>query len=184
MQHHEAIFEPRKIFDTIEACQKFETKFLQKVDARRNKRFINRHNNENTGVMDNRGSKNPMFGLPGTMLGKRGWNKGLTKLTDPRIAKQAASGSIAQKNRDRTGVEPFSLLKGEKHLRFEGWYHTPWGKFSTSREASNHGLGHTNIRAICKVNPDLKVSNRTKNQYLKQFNGRTFREIGFWFEPV
>lgn len=183
LQHHEAIFEPRKTFTTIESCQKFETRFLQKVDARRNQRFINRHNNENSGVMDNRGSKNPMYGLPGTMLGKRGWNKGLTKHTDTRIAKQSKSCSIAQKGR-QWKVEQFALLKGEKHLRFEGWFHTPWGRFSTTREAVNHGLQHTNIRDICKVNPDSKVSNRTKNAYLKQFNGKSFREIGFWFEPI
>jgi len=77
---------------------------------------------------------------------------------------------------------------GENHFRFSGYYITPWGKFTTSKEASTKFIKFQMIIKWCK-NSDKIITNRmiTPSKYLtslKEFPlGKTLKEIGFDFIP-
>jgi len=47
----------------------------------------------------NKGSNNPMYGKPSAMRGKPAWNRGLTKETDPRVAKYSNNISITKQKK-------------------------------------------------------------------------------------
>lgn len=75
---------------------------------------------------------------------------------------------------------------GEKSSSFKGYYITPFGKFATLREASEHIdiISKGTIRTWCK-NENKKI---TKNmigisKYLTEdMLNKTFKDIGFYFE--
>lgn len=180
LQHHPAIFEPRKTFQTIEECQRFETRFLQKVNAKKNQHFINRHNNEHSKFMDNRGSKNPMFGLPGTMLNKKHRPETIQKQS---AVKLKNTWNYGKHNSEKSKIKCRESQLGSKSNRFIGYYHTPWGVFESSRLAEANGVSYKTVQFACN-NTSHIITSIMKNKYLKQFIGKTFQEIGFWFEPA
>jgi len=71
--------------------------------------------------------------------------------------------------------------KGDKHPNFKGYYITPWGKLDSVTKS---------IRNWCKKYPDKVITRYSisKSKYLQSLledpNGKTFRELGFSFEPV
>lgn len=82
---------------------------------------------------------------------------------------------------------------GKKNYRFKGYYHTPWGIFESSTqaaEASPYKFNHQSILNWCKKNSNNIITWRHTSQspYLKSLPesplGKTFREIGFGFEPT
>ena len=91
-----------------------------------------------------------------------------------------------------THKEAMKATSGENHHRFSGYYVTPTGKFASAylAAAGTPETTRKNIARFC-MNPDVKIS---KGQYVKvaylQNNydlsiiGKTFRELGFWFEPL
>lgn len=81
---------------------------------------------------------------------------------------------------------------GKKHFAVNGYYITPWGKFLTAgeaAEASEYDLNLTSLRRWCKDNCDKPIRRQSYLQcrYLNDLGeevvGKTFREIGFYYEP-
>lgn len=73
---------------------------------------------------------------------------------------------------------------GEKNSMFKGYYITPWGKFSTIKEAATDMVSSSSIHQWCKHNHKT-VNNIaiSRSKYLtKDDYGKTFKELGFWFE--
>ena len=73
---------------------------------------------------------------------------------------------------------------GEKNSMFKGYYVTPWGKFSTLKEAVTDNVSSSSIRQWCK-HSHKTVNNIaiSRSKYLtKDDYGKTFKELGFCFE--
>lgn len=81
-------------------------------------------------------------------------------------------------------------ITGENSSRFKGYYHTPWGIFpSSSLAQKNHEyLLSATIHRWC-LNSDKIIIKQavSRSRFLKQLPespiGKTYRTIGFWFEP-
>jgi hypothetical protein len=80
--------------------------------------------------------------------------------------------------------------KGENNHLFKGYYVTPFGNFSSSRNelVKEHNIGRTTLKRWCKNNNTFisKLSYR-KSKYLQEnfdefIIGKTFADIGFSFE--
>ena len=72
---------------------------------------------------------------------------------------------------------------GKKSSQWKGYYHTPFGKLTTSTECVE--LSMWCIQKWCK-NPDRIINKAVSSQskYLTEADiGKTYRELGFWFEP-
>lgn len=75
---------------------------------------------------------------------------------------------------------------GEKNSNFKGYYHTPFDVFPSLE--GQQLINPTTLRRIC-INNDLILSRKsyTRSKYLNQLNeddiGKTYKELGFWFEP-
>ncbi len=72
---------------------------------------------------------------------------------------------------------------------FSGWYITPFGKFISSRQASEsikNKLSYKLIQAYCKRN-NTKLTNRSniKTKYFQEEDiGKSFKELGFSFQEI
>jgi hypothetical protein len=75
---------------------------------------------------------------------------------------------------------------GEKSGNFKGWYHTPYGKFTSLNQAAT-SIGNSiicvrdrcvvkngNVVTITSVNTDIKIT--------KEMLGKTWKELGWYFE--
>jgi group I intron endonuclease len=87
--------------------------------------------------------------------------------------------------------KPMRDYSGEKSTRFLGFYHVPWGRYATSRQAAHESKGlisHLTVQKNCR-NPDKIISKQAfgASAYLQSFGpsviGKSWRELGFWFEP-
>ena len=93
---------------------------------------------------------------------------------------------------DEQKAKMSASIRGENHPKFNGYYHTPNGKFITGQEAESAFDGLLSDKSIqnwCN-NPDKIISKASYAQspYLKSLDespvGKTFRDLGFYFEPV
>jgi len=82
-----------------------------------------------------------------------------------------------------------SIRIGKLNPKFKGYYITPWGKFESSRLATNSTFNsHTKIQRWCK-NPNKIITqiNITKSIYLQSLKqnpiGKSFKELGFNHHP-
>lgn len=77
--------------------------------------------------------------------------------------------------------------KGIKNNQFSGYFITPHGKFESSKLASTNRISSSSIRKWCK-NPNLIIDSVYRSKYLQSLKespiGKTFKEIGFYFEPI
>jgi hypothetical protein len=82
--------------------------------------------------------------------------------------------------------------KGEKNNLFKGYYVTPFGKFTSSidQQIKENTIGCKAFRRWCKYN-DTIISKESYNQskYLQEnfdesIIGKTYKDIGFGFDPV
>ena len=92
---------------------------------------------------------------------------------------------INTKTKERKDVskEEYSLIDRRVWVmsNVRGYYHTPYGTFTTSRQ-----LGVGNLLVWCK-NPDKVISQQSINasKMLKQTSlGMTYRQLGYWFESL
>lgn len=97
--------------------------------------------------------------------------------------------SVRRKGMKNT-AESILKITGENSGRFIGYYHTPWGIFPSSSQAQKASGGSMLSAAIHRIclNPDSIIKRIGKSHYLAQLNpeqciGRTYRELGFWFDP-
>jgi hypothetical protein len=194
-----AIFEVRKVFEDAKKACLHETKVLQRLDARANPKFLNRHNND--GIypdMDRKGmfgkkhtagaiakqraakvgEKNPAFGKPGTMLGRKHRPDTIQKMRDVKVGN---TWNVGKHNRPESNKKSSESQLGVKHWRFTGLYHTPHGVFESSRLAALPNLNHRRIQEWCS-SPDTVVTRRhLKSPYLSEHHvDKTFRQLGFW----
>lgn len=73
----------------------------------------------------------------------------------------------------------------EKHPMFKGYYHTPNGKYTSAPRAAYGGLNGYDIRYYCG-NPYKVISKKRakKSPVMTDKDvGKTFKELGFWFDP-
>lgn len=180
LEHPNAIFEVRKIFNDAEKAKKWETRVLMRMNAAKHPAFLNKQNNWLYPPC-NQGKQNPMYGLPGTMLGRKHSEETLKRMSEVKIGKtwnvgKSPSEAAKQKSRE-------SQLGAKSH-RFKGYYHTPYGVFESSRLAALPNLNYKRIQEWCSA-PDTIVTKRhLQCLYLGEHHiGKTFRELGFWFEP-
>lgn len=181
--HNDAIFIVRKIFADIESATVWETRVLKRMNAARHNSFLNKHNNC-LFPLDNRGSKNPMFGLPGTMLGRKHTQETLKKMRDTKLGNTWNAG---KQNSETSKQKCREAQLGSKSHYFNGYYHTPLGRFESTRAcASALKLDRRLFTTWCK-HCDTIISKRSiaKSSWLKpEHVGKTYRELGFWFEPI
>jgi len=90
--------------------------------------------------------------------------------------------NIGKKHSDETKNRMSNSLKGIKNPKFNGYYCTPWEKFTTASNASTNQVSDFMIKTWCN-NPDKKVSYHhvAKSIFLSKNDiGRTFKELGFF----
>ncbi len=179
-QHSDAIFVVRKIFDDVDKAKRWETRVLTKMNAAKHPSFLNKQNNW-LYPLGNQGKQNPMYGLPGTMLGRKHTTETIKKMSESKIGKTWNTG---KHNTEESKQKCRDSQLGAKSHRFKGYYHTPHGIFESSRLAAAQNLNHKRIQEWC-LTPDKVVTKRhLKCAFLnEQHLGKTFRELGFWFEP-
>jgi group I intron endonuclease len=103
---------------------------------------------------------------------------------NPRFGKKHSPETLQKMSAKRTG---------EMNYRFSGYYVTPFGKFAGSTQADkacDYQMSYRTIHNHC-MNPDVTISSTAygKTKYLNQnfdrsIIGKTWRDIGFRFEPV
>ena len=223
----------RKIrhFNSPSEALQYETKFLNKVNARFNKSFINLSNSDGGIFLEPENYKNIMitkYGVEYPMQSDKFKNKikntcikkyGTEFAAQSPVVKEKTKNTCIKKygvnawfnsnefkeKRNTTMLKKYGVTSstqkhkeamkatsGENHHRFSGYYVTPTGKFASAylAAAGTPETTRKNIARFC-MNPDVKIS---KGQYVKvaylQNNydltiiGKTFRELGFWFEPL
>lgn len=78
------------------------------------------------------------------------------------------------------------MTTGTRHHRFSGWFHTPIGKFESCEEAGRQfNLPSSTIHRWTKGYPDKTITRNSiwRNDYLNEdMLGKTYRDLGFWFE--
>lgn len=80
---------------------------------------------------------------------------------------------------------------GENNHSFRGYYHTPWGTFPSSHAAADAEgalVYQSSILRFCQPDKVVTPQGYGQSDYLKSFGksviGKTYRELGYWFEPV
>jgi len=201
-KEYSATFEIRKIFHDVNTALRYETRFLQRVDARNNKKFLNEHNNNGIyldplrrGMFGKKhselsrikqseakiGKKNPAFGKSGTMLGKKHSEKtkkiiSLSSAGDKNWFFGKSHSTHSKKNLSEKQI-------GQNHWSFEGLYHTPFGSFGSCRDAERvTGIDRRKIKSRCS-NENGIISFRDKD-FHKEHHGKTFKDVGYWYEQI
>ena len=77
---------------------------------------------------------------------------------------------------------------GISNSTFEGYYITPWGKYTSPAKAledTKHKISPPSISRYCKNNVTITKLNTAASSYLTESDlGKTTRELGFSFEPA
>ena len=81
---------------------------------------------------------------------------------------------------------------GKLNYLFKGYYHTPFGVLESVSEIYKHTglINQASIHNWCLKYSDRLISNNSicQSKYLKSLDepplGKTFKELGFWFEPI
>ena len=176
-------FTVRRIFSSADKAKEHETKFLKRVNARSNPKFLNKHNNDSFYPLDNSGEKNPMFGKPAPNRGKKHKPETVQKMIDSHRENPTWLGKNLSENH-KTNISKGQ--QGSKHRRFKGLYHTPFGIFESSRLANHPQISYKAVQRWCQ-DSETKISLKaiSKSPYLNEEHlGKTFKEIGFWFESI
>jgi hypothetical protein len=146
------------------------------------------------------GENNPMFGVSP-------WNKGISpeshvlEAMKRGAADWRAAGGINDEYKNKISQSLLGVPKSKEHNanmtlakkgvrshHFSGYYHTPFGKLSASTEIEDV-IPNQLVRRWCK-NPDkiIHISSFSQNTFLQSLGtsivGKTFRDIGFWYEPL
>lgn len=174
-------FKVRKTFKSAEEAKSHETRFLKRVNARANPSFLNKHNNDSFYPVNNSGNLNPMYGKPAPNRGKAHKLETIEKMV---ASHQANPTWLGKHLSDEHKQKIKESQQGAKHRRFKGYYHTPYGVFESSRLAEHPQISYKAIQKWCD-NPVLIITPLMVrfSPYLTQEHlGKTFKELGFWFE--
>ena len=178
-------FEVRKCFDDPKKARDFETKVLQRLKVKSNPKFLNKHDNTYVKcfVLDHRGEKNPMFGKPAPNRGKKHKPETIEKMLKAHQEHPTWLGKSLSEDHKHNIAKG---QQGAKHRRFKGLYHTPYGVFESSRLAEHPLVSYKAVQRWCQ-DSETKISLKaiSKSPYLNEDHfGKTFKEIGFWFEAI
>ena len=119
------------------------------------------------------------------------------KISKSKTGTKRSKHSCLKQSKTITGVKRPDLMgnnikrSGCLNYQFKGYYHTPFGKLTSANDIINltHLLSCGSIKRWCK-NSDKIIYSRsiTGSQYLQSLDesplGKTFKEIGFWFDPL
>lgn len=160
------IVQIRKVFDSREKAIVWEHKVLERMKVASDSRFLNMTANY------------PIHGKIDPEKLSKLLSEALKGNPKSKTAKQQMS--IAAKRRwskvDRTGTN---------NVLFQGYYITPWGKFTTSQEAINampFKVDFITLISWCKNNT-RKIHMRSKI-FNENIRGKTYEDLGFAFEKV
>ena len=176
-------FKVRKVFNDPKKARDFETKVLQRLKVKQNSKYLNKHDNTFVKCFDHAGEKNPMFGKPAPNRGKKHKPETVQKMIDSHKENPTWLGKhLSEEHKDKIAKGQ----QGSKHRRFKGLYHTPYGTFESSRLAEHPLVSHKAVQRWCQ-DSETKISLKaiSKSPYLNEEHlGKTFKEIGFWFESI
>lgn len=151
-----------------------------------NPRYIDgRSNGKKCKTCDNVVSFYLESGICGTCRDRTGNNNPFYGKTHSQETKNKLS--VANSGRIMSS-EAKESITGKNSGRYIGEYHTPWGVFSSSSQAekANPLMKSAAIHRIC-LNPDNTIQKIGKSKFLFDYGpaciGKTYRDIGFWFEP-
>jgi len=140
-----------------------ETKILKSLNAAHDKQFYNRRNGNDGGDFYCKGH------LPET----------IEKMRGPKSPEHKAK---------MRGKRPHVIQKGVKNNAFKGFYITPWGKYSTAKEAwsncpNKEAISTGHINRYCIHLNNQTIMKITSSKYIrKEWIGKTYRDLGFGFE--
>lgn len=88
-----------------------------------------------------------------------------------------------------TWINSLTSKSGEENGEFKGYFHTPWGKFASRREAFKKcpykGFSSHRISKACKDYGMFdKIMRHRPITIPIEWVGKTYKELGFWFEEV
>lgn len=100
--------------------------------------------------------------------------------------------NLPQEWKDKQRARRISYLvpakKGVDNHMFEGFYITPWGKFSSALEASRecpYGLTIERVRKACRIQNESGTFKRHSPINIpKEWVGKKYSEVGFSFEKI
>lgn len=197
-----------KEFDNIEDAILYENKFLIKVDAMHNDKFINLSNTINTTY----NCKKLLTTYGVTNVFQIEWVKEKIKKTNLRkYGKEHHTQTINYKEKTKlTNLRKYGVthlrknknyaynqskkIKGKNNRNFCGYYITPFGKFASRSDLIefNDIIHYRTIASWCKKQNYLitaqvyNTSKFLKSNYVKEdiINLKTFKDIGFYFEYI
>ncbi len=176
-------FDVKKIFSDAQTARNYETKVLRRLKVKENPNFLNKHDNTYLKCYDHAGEKNPMFGKPAPNKGKKHKPETIQKMKNSHNKNPTWLGKhLSDSHKQNIAKNQI----GAKHKKFKGLYHTPFGIFESSRLANHPLISYKAIQEWCKRSDKIISSRRvSKSPYLnKSHIGKTFKEIGFWFENI
>ena len=93
--------------------------------------------------------------------------------------------SHTEEKRREIGDKLRGKYVGDKNSQFKGYYVTPFGEFPTVKSAAEcvDSISRATIREWC-LRPDKKVTKSMigNSRYLQESDlGKSFKELGFWF---
>ena len=176
-------FKVRKVFNDPKKARDFETKVLQRLKVKQNSKYLNKHDNTFVKCFDHAGEKNPIFGTPAPNRGKKHMPETVQKMIESHRENPTWLGKhLTEEHKNNTAKGQ----QGSKHRRFKGLYHTPYGTFESSRLAEHPLVSYKAVQRWCQ-DSETKISLKaiSKSPYLNEEHlGKTFKEIGFWFESI
>lgn len=144
---------------------------------------IDTYNLTNGGLGGRTFSKSHKKNLSNSLIGIK---RPRTKEHQDKITKSITGQKRNQKTRDKVSKSK----TGNLNPKFNGYYITPIGRFDSLTKASEIlYLSKPTIRSWCKTaTKTINIHSIKQSKYLKSLKespmGKTFREIGFDFEPL
>ena len=136
------------------------------------------------------GENHPWFGRKHSLETKLKLSNALAGKVMSDQTKAKISGF--QRGRKKSTITKMKMSisqQGIAHYHFKGYYLTPYGRFITADTATSHNISKNTIYKWCKES-DKTITRQaiSHSNYLKSLNesplGKTFRDLGFGFEPT
>lgn len=137
-------------------------------------------------MYDKRNQRTPFPEIPklrekSSLFVKRGEDHPLYGVGHTDEAREKMSKSHTGKILSEETKQRMSKARQGNTCQSKGVYHTPNGTGRSLRDLANlNNCSETTIQDRCKRRPDVVI---TSKKLPKDWLGKTFREIGWWYEP-